>query len=123
MHRLRARHAAGAVSVISNAGDQMDISTHSKDQTVTIALSGRFDFQVNRPFREACEVALKGEGITVLDLDLSRIDYMDSSALGMLLLVRERATANNQQVLLSGCKGTVKQILDIANFSRLFKMT
>jgi anti-anti-sigma factor len=123
MHRLRARHAAGAVSVISNAGDQMDISTHSKDQTVTIALSGRFDFQVNRPFREACEAALKGEGITVLDLDLSRIDYMDSSALGMLLLVRERATANNQQVLLSGCKGTVKQILDIANFSRLFKMT
>ena len=42
---------------------------------------------------------------------------------GMLLLVRERATANNQQVSLSGCKGTVKQILDIANFGRLFKMT
>ena len=101
----------------------MDISTQSKDQTATIALSGRFDFQVNRPFREACEAALKGPGITVLDLDLSHIDYMDSSALGMLLLVRERATANNQQVLLSGCKGTVKQILDIANFGRLFKMT
>jgi anti-anti-sigma factor len=48
---------------------------------------------------------------------------MDSSALGMLLLIRERATANNQRVSLSGCKGTVKQILDVANFGRLFQMT
>jgi HptB-dependent secretion and biofilm anti anti-sigma factor len=101
----------------------MDINTRSTNQSATIGLSGRFDFHVNRPFREACEAALKGPGIKELDIDLSRVDYMDSSALGMLLLIREYATANNQQMSLSGCKGTVKQILDIANFGRLFTIT
>jgi anti-anti-sigma regulatory factor len=38
----------------------------------------------------------------------------------MLLLLREKAQAANKTVALRNCRGTVKQVLDIANFGRLF---
>jgi len=48
------------------------------------------------------------------------VEYLDSSALGMLLLVRERAEAVGKPVVLSHPNPTVAQILDIANFRKLF---
>jgi HptB-dependent secretion and biofilm anti anti-sigma factor len=101
----------------------MEINRHTNDHTVTMTLCGRFDFNANQSFREACAAAPKGPGIKELVLDLSQVDYMDSSALGILLMLRQRATANKQRVALSGCTGAVKQMLNVANFRRLFKIT
>lgn len=83
-------------------------------------LSGRFDFNTHRDFREGFEAILKNADVRSLDLDFSDVDYMDSSALGMLLLLNERAMARNISLSLVGCAGVVKQILDIANFGKLF---
>jgi hypothetical protein len=38
----------------------------------------------------------------------------------MLLMLREKAQAANKTVALTNCTGAVKQILDVANFGRLF---
>jgi anti-anti-sigma factor len=88
----------------------------------TLLLSGRFDFNSHRDFRDAYEAVLKTDGITALDVDLAKVEYLDSSALGMLLLLKERSTERNIQVSLVGCSGTVQQILEIANFNKLFTM-
>ena len=48
------------------------------------------------------------------------MDYLDSSALGMLL--REKAEGKGKRLVLSGLQGTVKQVLDIANFGMLFTL-
>jgi anti-anti-sigma factor len=61
----------------------------------TIALSGRFDFSAHQAFREACAAALDAAQIGELKVDLAGVDYLDSSALGMLLLLREKAQAVN----------------------------
>ena len=50
------------------------------------------------------------------------MDYLDSSALGMLLMLREKAQAANKTVVLSNCRGAARQVLDIANFGKLFSM-
>ena len=89
---------------------------------MTIALSGRLNLEMGQRLREVCETALERPDIQELNLDLSRVDRLDSSALGFLLAVRQRATANNRRVSLSGCKTTVKQVLDLAKFSRLFEI-
>ena len=47
-------------------------------------------------------------------------DYMDSSALGMLLLLREHAGGDNAKIEVVGCKPEIKKILAIANFQKLF---
>jgi anti-anti-sigma factor len=48
------------------------------------------------------------------------VDYLDSSGLGMLLMLREKAQAANKTVSLRNCRGAVRQVLDIANFAKLF---
>ncbi|MCX7627581.1 MAG: STAS domain-containing protein [Methylophilaceae bacterium] len=101
----------------------MQISQKIDGSRITLSLTGRFDFNTHREFRDAYEAAIKTSGIKELEIDLASVDYLDSSALGMLLMLKERAGARNIQLFLTGCKGAVKQILDIANFGKLFNIS
>lgn len=100
----------------------MQIISRTHNNGVILELAGRFDFSTHRDFRGAYESAL-AENIGSLDINMSGVDYLDSSALGMLLILKERASARNIQLSLSGCKGSVKQILEIANFNKLFTIS
>ena len=55
--------------------------------------------------------------------DLGKREVIDSAALGMLLLARERAGEQGKTVALANCRGPVKAVLDIANFQRLFAIS
>jgi anti-anti-sigma factor len=87
-----------------------------------LKLVGRFDFNSHREFRAAYEIVLENTEVRTLVIDLGGVDYLDSSALGMLLMVRDKATSANKAILLANAQSGVKQVLDIANFSKLFKM-
>jgi HptB-dependent secretion and biofilm anti anti-sigma factor len=88
--------------------------------TAIISMSGRFDFNVHRAFREAYDPLLPQKDISSLEIDLGGVEYLDSSALGMLLLLRERAATEGKEVVLCKPGDTVRKILDIANFAKLF---
>ena len=88
-----------------------------------ISLQGRFDFSAHREFRSLCSPALESGDIRELEVDLGKVEYLDSSALGMLLLLRERADGARKRVTLSNCRGAVRQVLDTANFGKLFQIT
>lgn len=88
-----------------------------------ITLGGRFDFSAFRPFRELYEPLLIKPDIDTIDLSFSAVDYLDSAALGMLLLLREKAEKAGKKVILSGCQGTVLGLFEVANFGRLFEMS
>ncbi|MBD8123479.1 STAS domain-containing protein [Pseudomonas lutea] len=88
-------------------------------QQLTITISGRFDFSTHQDFRGAYEKEAKGQRIVV---DLSGTSYLDSSALGMLLLLRDHAGGERADVELVGCNADVIKILTISNFAKLFKI-
>ncbi len=59
------------------------------NKNVSIAVEDRFDFSVHQQFRDAyssCNVP----GTNFI-LELSKASYMDSSALGMILLLKDHA--------------------------------
>lgn len=85
-----------------------------------IALSGNFTFEAHRDFKEATSGALSHEGLTEIEIDFDGVDYLDSAALGMLLLLNERA--GGRKITLINCRGTVKAVLDIANFNKIFEI-
>jgi anti-anti-sigma factor len=87
-----------------------------------IKLRGRFDFNTHREFRDAMDVAVADTSAREVAVDLGEVDYLDSSALGMLLMLRDKARMADKQVLLVNCRGAVKQVLDIANFGKLFSI-
>ena len=90
-------------------------------QELTIYVEGRFDFGAHQEFRDAYERIDSSPRRYVVDL--KNTTYLDSSALGMLLLLREKLMAVRKEAEITGAKGAVKQVLDIANFARLFRIS
>lgn len=88
-----------------------------------IKLVGRFDFNTHRDFRGAYEPLITEAEIKSVTVDFSGVDYLDSSALGMLLMLRDKFGGANKAVELTGVRGNVKQVLDIANFGKLFQIS
>jgi anti-anti-sigma factor len=91
-----------------------------RDQTAILALEGRFDFNSHRDFRGAYDALLSDARVREIELNFQKVDYLDSSALGMLLLLREKVDSSGKSIALTGLQGTVRQVLEIANFQRLF---
>jgi anti-anti-sigma factor len=100
----------------------MQTTTLIQNGKAVVRLQGRFDFSARREFRDCCGVLLESGEVRELNLDLAGVDYVDSSALGMLLLLKERADAVSKPVALHNCKGIVRQVLDIANFGKIFSI-
>lgn len=98
----------------------MQTQVLTSGNTATIKLAGRFDFNAHRSFRDAYEPQLGNADVKEFQIDFGQVDYVDSSALGMLLMLRDKAKASGRAVSLANCRGAVKQVLDIANFSKLF---
>lgn len=81
---------------------------------VEIKVSGRFDFSMHRDFRKVWEEA-GAAGTCVVDLEDT--SYVDSSALGMLLLLRE----DYARVRIKNCPEAVRKVFSIARFETMFE--
>jgi anti-anti-sigma factor len=92
----------------------------SDGNQVTINVTGQFNFSVYPQFREACRQAAAPQARYVIDL--RGTDYMDSSALGMLLLLRERSGGDAADIRIANCNPEIRKIFEIANFDRLFQI-
>lgn len=99
----------------------MQTNVTSRDGSTVIVLQGRFDFNSHREFRDAVDRALK-ESAPEIKVDLGGVDYLDSSALGMLLMLRDKAKGAGKSVALASARGSVKQVIEIANFGKLFTL-
>ena len=98
------------------------LSNMSRDgKQLTIQIEGRFDFNCYSKFRDAQKLAQSPDDISYV-IDLGHTEYMDSSALGMLLLLRERAGGDSADIRITGCNPDIEKIFAISNFNQLFKI-
>lgn len=98
----------------------MSITAHpsADGQELTIAIDGRFSFGAHQEFRNAYErVEVTPKHYII---DLQNTTYLDSSALGMLLLMRDHAGGDAARIRLINCAPDVRKILAISNFEQLF---
>lgn len=96
------------------------IDAQRSGRRLTLAIRGRFDFSVHQDFRnKAADLAGLGE----VTIDLRETSYLDSSALGMLLLLHDACTAVNITPAIVGCNKAVRQVLEVASFQQLFSIT
>lgn len=97
-----------------------EVSTDGK--TLTIFISNRFDISTYSDFGEAYKD--KVDKVSSIVIDMMDCSYMDSSALGMLLMMRERfsSDSNHSNISLINTNPNIKKILSTANFDKLFKI-
>jgi len=100
----------------------MAINVQIQGNVARIDMYGRFDFQVHREFKDAYTPLLDNSAVREIEIEMSRVDYLDSSALGMLMLLNERAKAVSKPVTLLNTSGVVSQVLGVANFSKIFNI-
>ncbi len=70
----------------------------------------------------ALRTIVGNDAVKEIEVNFSGVDYIDSSACGMLLLLREKATEAGKSVFLSGVQGDVKAVFRILNFNSLFSI-
>jgi len=99
----------------------MAISSSASGNTVTISISGRFDFSSHKDFR-GTYASTDGASSQYI-VDMSAAEYIDSSALGMLLLLREHAGSEQSKITIQGAGNEVKDILVVSNFDKLFTLS
>ena len=87
------------------------------NRKVEISVVGRFDFSLHQHFRDS--YTNSNDKSVEFILNLSETTYMDSSALGMILLLKDHAESCSGKVVISKPSESVNKILEIAQFHRL----
>ncbi|MEL0640379.1 STAS domain-containing protein [Pseudoalteromonas aliena] len=96
--------------------------TESADgTTLTIQIKGKFDFNLVQNFRHA--YAQMDEKTVKVIIDLRETDYMDSSALGMLLNMKKTIEGQVQAIEISNCQPQLRKILQISRFDKKFDIS
>ncbi len=95
-------------------------SYNENEKQLTISISGNFDYLLHKALRDAYRDLPSGVKYV---LDLNKTEHLDSSALGMLLLLRDHAGGDSSEIQIRGCRANVRKIFEIAHFGRLFEIT
>ncbi|MCF6298692.1 MAG: STAS domain-containing protein [Thiomicrorhabdus sp.] len=99
----------------------MTIEVSTNNEVATIKIIGRFDFSSQREFRDAYQN--QQQHISEYIVDLSQTEYIDSSALGMLLILKEYVESKNGQSKIFQPAPAIKKILSISNLDQLFTIS
>ncbi|MDO3388426.1 STAS domain-containing protein [Gilvimarinus sp. SDUM040013] len=87
-------------------------------ENTPIKLPARFDFGFHSTFSERSNKSLeKGDGTIVLDF--SEVTYLDSSALGMVIMLHKKCHNAGKKVKIINAHGTADDLLRLANIDKL----
>ncbi len=99
----------------------MQYMTHFDKGVFTATLSESFTFNDNGGFRQILQ-EIDTHSVSDIILDIAGVDFVDSAALGMLLLLRDVGQKKRATITLKGAQGQVRKMFDISKFGQLFKL-
>ena len=97
----------------------IEVNKSSDGKIITINVGENFDFAHHKEFRESYRNEAPGSNYVI---NMSQAKYLDSSALGMLLMLRKHAGGDASSITLQAVPEEVRQVLEIANFHKIFKI-
>lgn len=89
-------------------------------ETRVVRLPERFDFDCHQNFTEQCEQLLEATDVRSVVLDFSQVQYIDSAALGLMVLLYRKVSPSGIALSVRDAKGTAKDILNIANIQKFY---
>lgn len=100
----------------------MNCTTQIQGTKGIVSLEGRFTFEAAADFKACAHAALERPGVTELHVDFKGVPDLESSALGSLLMLREKAETTGAQVILLNPNPAVRALLDGVKFAQLFEI-
>ena len=95
----------------------MTITEERKDHQIILHLEGRFDFGARKTFKEMVDKVADLKQPVILDL--SQVVFLDSSALGLLVISHQMFKSKQVPFYLVNPQTYVRQVLDLANIAKI----
>ena len=99
----------------------MKIETTERDGTRIMQLDGRLDTYSSTAFETEMSRIID-DGARRIDIDFSKIDFVTSSGLRVLLAAAKRLKALGGILTVSGLNKTVAEVFDVAGFDSLLQL-
>ena len=93
----------------------MTIKQTRENEKLILELDGRLDAAASPGFQEALLPAF--EEYKNVELDFTKLAYVSSAGLRILLIARKTATAKNATLVITGVSEDVMEVLDMTGFS------
>ena len=100
----------------------MKIAHQEKDGVICFQIEGRLDAE-SAPETETKVKAVLQQGHQRLLFDLSKMEYISSAGLRVILLAVKELRNKKGKVVLCGLTPYVKEIFDVSNFSSIIPIT
>lgn len=99
----------------------LETQLSSDEKVLTIYMEEKFDFGKVQDFRDA--YLQINDSVNTIVVDLANTEYMDSSALGMLLNMQKTMSDKITSFKIVHCRPQVGKILKISRFDKKFDMS
>lgn len=98
----------------------MNFTSSMSSNALRINLQGEFTFADNQQFQKMVG-EIEGSRSKAVVLDFAGLEFIDSAALSMLLVLRETCAKRKTQLSIQNGSGRVKDVLDEMRFSKFIK--
>lgn len=97
------------------------VETRAVGDWVVVDVEGEVDVFTAPKLREAI-IGLLDDGNERLIVNLERVDFMDSTGLGVLVGGLKRVKERNGELAIAGAQGTVLRVLNVTGLNAVFPM-
>ncbi|MBX3121077.1 MAG: STAS domain-containing protein [Fimbriimonadaceae bacterium] len=95
----------------------MKITKEVNNRKVTLKLEGNFTYTQRKPFQEMLK-SVAVDGVDQIVIELSQVAFLDSAALGLLMISHRQLQAEKRTLSLAYPQPTVRQIIELANLHK-----
>ena len=99
----------------------MKITQETHNKKATLRLEGNFTYTQRKAFQEALKTVSANQVEEVV-IDLSQVAFLDSAALGLLMISHRQLEAERRKLSLAYPQPTVRQIIELANLHKTIPM-
>ena len=108
-------------AAVPDMEDTMDIRKREEAGVVVIELSGRLDLSNGNKLKEEIK-GLLGSGKSSLHLNLTDVEFINSSGLGALVSIMKEIRLHRGRLTLSNLADYVREIFEITQLSHIFEI-
>jgi len=96
----------------------MEVSTRTQGDVTIVGLHGSLDSVTSPQAQQALDAAVAG-GVRKLAIDFTKLDYVSSAGLRVMLGTAKQLNAKGGALRTFGLNQTVKEVFDISGFSKI----
>lgn len=100
---------------------QINSTLDTSNETWNVLLEGELDVSTADELKKYLHKLVDEKNINI-KLDLEKLDYIDSTGLGVMIGILKRLKIENKEVFIQKPKSNVRKIFSITGLDKIFKL-